>query len=48
VNDPATNAALKRSGAEPVTGSAADFAALIRKDWKSFGDAIRVAGLKAN
>ena len=48
VNDPATNAALKRSGAEPATGSAADFAALIRKDWKSFGDAIRVAGLKAN
>ena len=28
--------------------AALDFAALIRKDWKSFGDAIRVAGLKAN
>jgi tripartite-type tricarboxylate transporter receptor subunit TctC len=49
VADPATNAALKRTGAEPVTsGSGADFAALIKRDWKSFGDAIRVAGLKAN
>jgi tripartite-type tricarboxylate transporter receptor subunit TctC len=48
VNDPATNAALKRAGAEPLVGSAAEFAALIRKDWKNFGDAIRVAGLKAN
>ena len=48
VNDPATNAALKRAGAEPVVGSAADFAALIKTDWKNFGDAIRVAGLKVN
>ena len=48
VKDPATNAALKRAGAEPVVGSAAEFAALIKKDWKNFGDAIRVAGLKPN
>ena len=48
VNDAATNAALKRIGAEPVVGSGAEFAMLIRKDWKNFGDAIRVAGLKAN
>jgi tripartite-type tricarboxylate transporter receptor subunit TctC len=48
INDAATNAALKKVGAEPVVGSAADFAALIRKDWKSFGEAIRVANLKAN
>jgi tripartite-type tricarboxylate transporter receptor subunit TctC len=48
VKDPTTNAALKRSGAEPVTGSGPEFAALIRKDWKNFGEAIRVSGLKAN
>ena len=48
VEDPATNAALKKAGAEPVVGTGAEFAALIKKDWKNFGDAIRVAGLKAN
>jgi tripartite-type tricarboxylate transporter receptor subunit TctC len=48
VNDPATNEALKRVGAEPQTGTPAEFAALIAKDWKSFGDAIRIANLKIN
>ena len=48
VADPATNEAMKRVGAEPVVGTPAQFAALIKGDWKNFGDAIRVAGLKAN
>jgi tripartite-type tricarboxylate transporter receptor subunit TctC len=46
VNDPSTNEALKRVGAEPGVGTPSEFAALIAKDWKSFGDAIRIANLK--
>jgi tripartite-type tricarboxylate transporter receptor subunit TctC len=48
VSDPATNEALKRVGAEPLTSTPAEFAALIAKDWKSFGEAIRVAKLKVD
>jgi len=48
VNDPPTNEALKRVGAEPLSGTPAEFAALIAKDWKSFGEAIRIAGLKVD
>ncbi len=48
VNDPVTNAAMKKLGAEPVIGTSEKFARLIKADWKNFGDAIRVAGLKAN
>jgi tripartite-type tricarboxylate transporter receptor subunit TctC len=48
VNDPATNAAMKRVGAEPLIGTSQDFAALIARDWKNYGDAIRIAGLKPN
>lgn len=48
VNDPATNTSLKKMGAEPYTGTPADFARLIEKDWKSFGQAIRVANLKVD
>ena len=48
VNDPATGEALKRVGAEPLTGTPAEFAALIAKDWKSFGEAIRIANLKVD
>jgi tripartite-type tricarboxylate transporter receptor subunit TctC len=47
MNDPATNEGLKRVGAEPSVTPGADFAALILKDWKSFGEAIKIAGLKA-
>jgi tripartite-type tricarboxylate transporter receptor subunit TctC len=43
-----TNAALVHAGAEPLVGSAQDFAALIKRDWSSYGDAIRAAGLKPN
>lgn len=46
VNDPTTNEALKKIGAEPVTSTPSDFGKLIAKDWKTFGEAIRVANLK--
>jgi tripartite-type tricarboxylate transporter receptor subunit TctC len=46
VNDPATSASLKKIGAEARTGTPGDFAKLIAKDWKTFGEAIRVAKLK--
>lgn len=48
VNDPATNEGLKKVGAEPVVSTPAEFAKLIAKDWKSFGEAIRVANLKVD
>jgi tripartite-type tricarboxylate transporter receptor subunit TctC len=48
VNDPTTNGQLKKVGAEPQTGTPGDFAKLIAKDWKSFGEAIRVAKLKVD
>jgi tripartite-type tricarboxylate transporter receptor subunit TctC len=46
VNDPGTNEGLKKVGAEPLTSTPAAFAALIAKDWKSYGEAIRLANLK--
>jgi tripartite-type tricarboxylate transporter receptor subunit TctC len=46
VNDPVTNEGLKKIGAEPRTSTPAEFAALIAKDWKSYGEAIRLANLK--
>ncbi len=48
VTDPATNDALKKVGAEPHTSTPAEFGKLIAKDWKSFGDAIRIANLKVD
>lgn len=48
VSDPTIGDALKRVGAEPLTGAPAEFVALITKDWKSFGDAIRIADLKVD
>ncbi len=48
VNDPETNAAMKKAGAEPLVGTSREFEALIARDWKSYGDAIRIAGLKPN
>ena len=47
VNDPMVNEGLKRVGAEPRLSSPAEFSAQIAKDWKSYGEAIRVANLKA-
>ncbi|HET9663121.1 MAG TPA: tripartite tricarboxylate transporter substrate-binding protein, partial [Burkholderiales bacterium] len=46
VSDPAANEALKKVGAEPVTSTPGEFNKLIAKDWKTFGEAIRVANLK--
>jgi tripartite-type tricarboxylate transporter receptor subunit TctC len=46
VQDPATNEGLKKIGAEPLTSMPAAFSELIRKDWKTYGEAIRVANLK--
>lgn len=48
VGDAQTRNAMVKAGAEPLVGSAQEFEALIRRDWKSYGDAIRVAGLKPN
>ena len=48
VSDPATNEGLKKVGAEPVTSTPEEFARLIASDWKSFGEAIRVANLKTD
>jgi tripartite-type tricarboxylate transporter receptor subunit TctC len=48
VNNPATNAGMKHAGAEPTLSTPQEYAALIKRDWTSYGDAIRAAGLKAN
>ena len=48
VSNPETNAAMIHAGAEPTLGTAQEFAALIKRDWTNYGDAIRAAGLKAN
>ena len=48
VGDPTTRTAMVNAGAEPLVGSSQEFEALIRRDWKSYGDAIRVAGMKPN
>lgn len=48
VNDPSTNEGLKKVGAEPVTSTPQEFAKLIADDYKSFGEAIRVANLKTD
>ena len=47
IEDPATNEALKKVGAEPHTSTPAELSALIAKDWKVYGEAIRIANLKA-
>jgi tripartite-type tricarboxylate transporter receptor subunit TctC len=46
VEDRATNDALKKVGAEPLLRPSAEFSALIAKDWKVYGEAIRIANLK--
>jgi tripartite-type tricarboxylate transporter receptor subunit TctC len=46
VEDPATNDALKKVGAEPVLKPQPEFSALIAKDWKVYGEAIRIANVK--
>jgi tripartite-type tricarboxylate transporter receptor subunit TctC len=46
LNDRPTNDALKKVGAEPQISTPPAFAALIAKDWKTYGEAIRVANLR--
>ena len=48
MHDPATSAAMTKLGAEPMATTPEEFAAVIKRDWKSFGDAIRVSGIKPN
>jgi tripartite-type tricarboxylate transporter receptor subunit TctC len=48
ISEPATNEALKKVGAEPLTMGAPEFAQRIAKDWKSISEAIRVSGLKVD
>lgn len=48
IGDRTTNAAMIKLGAEPMASTPAEFAAVIKRDWKSFGDAIRVSGIKPN
>lgn len=46
VEDPATNDALKKVGAEPRLAPPAELSAIIAKDWNSYGEAIRIANVK--
>jgi tripartite-type tricarboxylate transporter receptor subunit TctC len=46
VEDPATNEALKKVGAEPRLSPSAEFSSLIAKDWKVYAEAIRIANVK--
>lgn len=48
MKDPETHAAMTKLGAEPMATTPAEFAAVIKRDWKSFGDAIRVSGVTVN
>src|SRR5688500_4565755 len=40
--------ALKKVGADPITGTPGEFSKLVAADWKRFGAPIRPANLKAN
>jgi len=48
MKDPGTLAAMTKLGAESMATTPEEFAKIIRDDWKSFGDAIRVSGIKPN
>jgi tripartite-type tricarboxylate transporter receptor subunit TctC len=48
MKDPQTSAAMIKLGAEPMATSAAEFAQVIKDDYKSFGEAIRVSGIEPN
>src|SRR5262249_18547403 len=48
MKDPATNAAMVKLGAEPMATTPAEFATVIKRDWKLYGDAIRVSGIQPN
>lgn len=48
MKDPETLSAMTRLGAEVTVMNAQEFAAVIKEDWKSFGEAIRVSGIQPN
>jgi tripartite-type tricarboxylate transporter receptor subunit TctC len=48
IKDPDTNGALTKLGAEPMTSTPAEFAEVVKRDWKAFGEAIRVSGITPN
>jgi tripartite-type tricarboxylate transporter receptor subunit TctC len=48
IKDPDTNAALVKLGAEPWTTTGAEMAETIKRDFKSYGEAIRVSGIQPN
>lgn len=48
MSDPAMKAAMVKLGAEPMATTPEQFAAVIKRDWKLFGDAIRASGLTPN
>ena len=48
MKDPATMDAMTKLGAEPMATTAAEYTAVINRDWKAFGEAIRVSGITPN
>ena len=48
MHDPQTHAAMIKLGAEPMATTPAEFAKVIKEDYKSFGEAIRVSGIEPN
>ena len=46
IADPATREMMERQGGEPVTSTPAQLSKLIDEEYKRFGEAIRLAGLK--
>ncbi|MFN7085503.1 MAG: Bug family tripartite tricarboxylate transporter substrate binding protein [Burkholderiales bacterium] len=47
VSDPATAKLMERAGGDPETTTPAEFARFMAEEWKNFGEAIRIARLKA-
>ena len=48
MRDPQTNAAMIKLGAEPMATTPEEFAEVIRRDWKAYGEAIKVSGIEPN
>jgi tripartite-type tricarboxylate transporter receptor subunit TctC len=46
LDDPKVRKSLLDSGIEPIGGSAGDFAALVRADYKAWGELVRASGVK--
>jgi tripartite-type tricarboxylate transporter receptor subunit TctC len=46
MKDPATMDAMVKLGAEPMATTSAEYVAVVNRDWKAFGEAIRISGMK--